>query len=119
MRKINIGIVYCRLIIFLNKRNFYNNFQIRSNNADNTRNVYARVFIAPNYNGGISQIAVRASQYSFSNSGGLCGFFDRNSTNDLFVTNQVTINGIVNNKITVSDVNRVAAFWKYLKLISL
>jgi hypothetical protein len=58
---------------------------------------------------GISQLEIKPSRFSFKNSGGLCGCFDKNPNNDLFIWNKV--NG--RDQIQLTDVNNMAKFWRY------
>lgn len=74
--------------------------------------MYIRLFIVPNYNGGISQLEIRASPFSYQNSGGLCGYFDQNPANDQFVlTNNVASTQVVN-RISITNVAAMANFWR-------
>ena len=58
--------------------------------------------------GGISQLEIRASRFSFKNSGGLCGYYDQNENNDNFIWNNE--NGV--NVRKQSDIHTVAEFWR-------
>ena len=90
-------------------------FFIRTNNPDNTKNIYVRILTDPNWYGGILQIEIRASPYSYQNSGGLCGFFDQDPTNDGFVLKQNpnSVKGDLTSQLQLADLNTIATFWRY------
>ncbi len=67
------------------------------------------------HSSGVTCVYIRPSFFSFGNSGGLCGLFNKDQSDDLFVWNYLsTGNGKTNsgyNKVTAS-VSTMSNFWK-------
>lgn len=86
----------------------WSTLKIRTNNNDDTKNVYVKLLTSKN--GGIPQLQIRASGYSYRNSGGLCGYYDLNANNDQFIWTK----SVTTSQTQLSTVNNMAAFWRWL-----
>lgn len=91
-----------------------NTFIIRTNSPDNDYNIYIKLVL---HDSGISFVNIRPSVYSYSNSGGLCGLYNNDPNDDLFIWIQdrssTKFNGKTNNgyKMINADPFSMSNFW--------